>query len=205
MEGWALMLYTGSMNNLTKALDEVAVYTEGFAFDYTSQLNPDERPGEQEFLKGYDPTKYGVEPEQVVETADNIIFVIEENVLKVLLIERGNHPFKGFWCTPGGFVDKGESLADAAFRELQEETGVEVAELTFVGSYNHPWRDPRLHHMVMNAFMTVLEETPNFAAADDASAAKFVPVKDIYNGTLEVGFDHSQSIADAVNILLRNR
>lgn len=197
------MLYTGIMDKLMKALNEVAAYTKGFSFDYDTYPSPDTRPGETEFLAGYDPARYGVEPEQIVETADNVVFVVEDDVLKVLLIERGNHPFKGFWCTPGGFVDKGESPADAAFRELQEETGVEVAELTFVGSYNHPWRDPRLHHMVMNVFMTVLDDIPEYEAADDAAAAKFVPVVDVFTGKISVGFDHSQSVADAVNILLQ--
>jgi len=64
---------------------------------------------------------------------------------QVLLIQRGNEPFKGSWCLPGGFVDEFEPLNDAAARELQEETSVDPSNVPLlqVGAYGDPGRDPR--------------------------------------------------------------
>ena len=57
-------------------------------------------------------------------TVDLVIFTIAEDDLKVLLIRRGQEPFKGRWALPGGFVEIDESLERAAARELKEEVGV---------------------------------------------------------------------------------
>ena len=56
-------------------------------------------------------------------TADCIIFGFDGGKLKVLLIERGQDPYKGKWAFPGGFVQMDESCEDGALRELEEETG----------------------------------------------------------------------------------
>ena len=62
---------------------------------------------------------------------------------RILLVQRGTEPFAGSWALPGGFVDQGERVHDAAARELDEETGVTVASLTLLGVYDTPGRDPR--------------------------------------------------------------
>jgi len=61
----------------------------------------------------------------------------------VLLIERAHDPFAGAWALPGGFVEQGERVRDAALRELAEETSVSADELTLLGVYDTPGRDPR--------------------------------------------------------------
>jgi len=57
-------------------------------------------------------------------TVDIVLFYHHEDSLEVLLIKRAREPFEGHWAFPGGFVDKDESLEDAAARELLEETGL---------------------------------------------------------------------------------
>ena len=62
-----------------------------------------------------------------------------------MLIKRKNNPFKGFWALPGGFVEYGETVEQAAIREAREETGISVDLKNLVGVYSDPGRDPRGH------------------------------------------------------------
>ena len=59
-------------------------------------------------------------------TTDQVIFGFGEGELRVLLIRRGNEPFKGKWALPGGFMDMDEDAETCARRELEEETGLKV-------------------------------------------------------------------------------
>ncbi|MDR1422131.1 MAG: NUDIX hydrolase [Coriobacteriales bacterium] len=63
--------------------------------------------------------------------------------MKVLLIRRGHEPSKGWWALPGGFVNRGEMIAEAAARELMEETGLSGLRLTQLLTFSEPDRDPR--------------------------------------------------------------
>ena len=77
-------------------------------------------------------------------TADVVLFAGPAEDLSVLLIRRGRPPFRGQWALPGGFVDEGERVIDAARRELLEETGIAWDEdLLQVGTFGDPGRDPR--------------------------------------------------------------
>ena len=78
------------------------------------------RAGEPEFLRGYDPGEF---PPFAV-TVDLAVFTIRAGVLTMLLVQRRDHPYRGDWALPGGFVRAGESAEEAAGRELAEETGV---------------------------------------------------------------------------------
>ncbi|HPC81679.1 MAG TPA: NUDIX hydrolase, partial [Methanofastidiosum sp.] len=64
---------------------------------------------------------------------------------KLVLIKRGKEPFKDSFAIPGGFVEYGEAVESAAIREAKEETDLEVAELSLLGIYSDPNRDPRGH------------------------------------------------------------
>jgi len=72
-----------------------------------------ERIGEAEFLRNYDMTQY----DRPSYTAD--VLAIREN--QILLIQRGNHPYKDYWALVGGFVEMSEDIDAAAKRELMEE------------------------------------------------------------------------------------
>ena len=76
-------------------------------------------------------------------TVDVVVFTIENDDLKVLLIQRDLEPFEGQWALPGGFVDIDESLGHAAKRELKEETGVSANFLEQFYTFGRPDRDPR--------------------------------------------------------------
>jgi 8-oxo-dGTP diphosphatase len=66
---------------------------------------------------------------------------------QILLIERKKEPFKGYMVLPGGFVNEGERVEDAAKREVKEETSLDIVLLEILGIYSEPKRDPRGHVM----------------------------------------------------------
>jgi 8-oxo-dGTP diphosphatase len=76
-------------------------------------------------------------------TVDVVALSTGSGTLRLLLVQRGNPPFVGQWALPGGFVEQGEQVADAAPRELAEETGLRVDMLELLGVYDTPGRDPR--------------------------------------------------------------
>jgi 8-oxo-dGTP diphosphatase len=128
-------------------------------------------------------------PKTPLLTVDCVVFDADD---RLLLIKRANPPFKGAYALPGGFVDVGETVEDAALRELREETGIEGEVLRLVGVYSDPGRDPR-GHAVSVAFLVRAKST-RVKGGDDAAAAMFV--SDWRNARL--GFDHARIVADAL-------
>lgn len=101
--------------------------------------------GEKEYLGSYQIDDY-----QRPSVATDIVVLRRrpgtagcERLFSVLLIRRGEHPFMSKWALPGGFVRPGESVEQTALRELQEETGLTEINLTQVGVFSNPGRDPR--------------------------------------------------------------
>ncbi len=118
----------------------------------------------------------------------------EAQVPDILLIRRGNDPFKGSWALPGGFVDPGEDLPEAARRELKEETGVSaVQEFIEVGAFGKPGRDPR-GRTVSVAYLIIVDIIPSVNAGDDAREAMWFKVDDLP----DLAFDHQQIIDRAI-------
>jgi 8-oxo-dGTP diphosphatase len=135
-------------------------------------------------------------------TADVVAFAMRPSTgLSVLLVKRGNPPFKGRWAFPGGFVDEGEDVERAARRELAEETGLSTRRirLDLLAPYTAPRRDPR-HRTVSIAFLAALGPDVEPTAGDDAADAAWVPVAELL-GTRRLAFDHAQLLSDGLERL----
>jgi len=144
--------------------------------------------------EGYDPSQF---PPFAV-TVDVVVLTMSEGVLQVLLVSRGEAPFKGMWAIPGGFKRPSETLDEAAKRELTEETGVDAASLlTQFGAYADPERDPRMN-VVTIAYLAVVRDVGEIVSGTDAAAAALTPVSDVLNEKLDLAFDHLRILHDAV-------
>lgn len=158
------------------------------------------RPGEQDFLGTYLPADFP----PFALTADLAVFTIRAGLLCVLLVQRGDHPYRGYWALPGGFVRADESADEAAYRELAEETGTTfTGHLEQLRSYSDPGRDPRMR-VVSVAYVALAPDLPDPHAGGDAAAARWWPVEDLNTGHAaspdapDLAFDHAQILADAL-------
>ena len=128
-------------------------------------------------------------PKTPALTTDCVIF---DDSGRVLLIRRGNEPFKGTYALPGGFVDIGETVEEACRREVREEAGIEIEGLRLIGVYSDPKRDTR-GHTVSAAFMARPVASAMPQAGDDAASVEWVAD---WRG-VELAFDHAQVLRDA--------
>jgi len=135
----------------------------------------------------------------VAVTVDIVVLTIRDEGLCALLVRRGEEPFAGAWALPGGFVRRDETLAEAARRELREETGLGDSRIHLeqLASYGDPGRDPRLR-VVTIAYLALTPDLPLPAAGTDAAAARWVEISDPLNGTYPLAFDHGQILTDGV-------
>lgn len=124
-------------------------------------------------------------------TADCVV-IAKENEPKVLLIRRGNEPFKGCWAFPGGFMNMEETAEQCAVRELEEETGLKVTEIKQIGAYSKVDRDPR-GRTVTVAYLVVIDKAEAVKGGDDAAKAQWFPI----SGLPKLAFDHEEIMKDA--------
>lgn len=115
----------------------------------------------------------------------DIIIRVED---KIVLIERREPPWG--WALPGGFVDYGESLEDAARRKAREETGLELKDLRQFGAYSDPQRDPRQHNI---SFVFTAEGEGDLRGGDDAAGAGLFSLGDLPD---PLCFDHAGILED---------
>jgi 8-oxo-dGTP diphosphatase len=126
-----------------------------------------------------------------VEKPELVVDIVIKTRRGVVLVKRKNEPFRGRWALPGGFVDYGEKVEDAAWREAEEETGLKLKLRGLVGIYSDPNRDPR-GHMVSVCFSAQPVGGKMRAKSDAAEVRVFkkIPWK-------ELAFDHAKILKDA--------
>ncbi len=127
------------------------------------------------------------------ETPKLMVDVVVPAEEGVVLIRRGSDPFEGQWALPGGFVEVGETVEEAAVREAAEETGLAVELARLVGVYSDPGRDPRGHNVSVAFLASVLGGQPS--ASTDASEVSILDP-----GAVELAFDHRRIIDDALSL-----
>ncbi|MBP5716345.1 MAG: NUDIX hydrolase [Bacteroidales bacterium] len=155
-------------------------------------------------------------------TADTVVFAYDQKdgILKVLLVERGNEPFRGKMALPGGFLEiktkvdadglvteeKNETLEQCARRELKEETGLEVNFMKELGTFSTPGRDPR--GCTISSVFYAISQPVNVRGGDDAADVHWFPVREILkaiesmpNGFSFLAFDHDEIIKRAFHQL----
>lgn len=145
----------------------------------------------EEFLKNYTTDAY----EKPSVTVDTLLFTIDtqetkdirktaDKELKILLIKRKGHPFKGQWAIPGGFLNMDETLEEAAYRELKEETNVDNVYCEQLYTFSELNRDPRnrltapkVRILTVGYLALVPKDDITAKAGDDAEDVAWFTVK----------------------------
>ncbi len=142
--------------------------------------------------------KYVYDWPRPMVTVDAAVFTFSGDKARVLLINRGNEPFKGKWALPGGFVGMDEELEDAVVRELAEETGLATVRLEQMRTFGTVGRDPRGRQITIVFTGIATEGQDKIKAGDDAAQAQWF---DIENLPKDMAFDHNEVVRFAIENL----
>ena len=126
-------------------------------------------------------------------TADCIV-ITREAEPKVLLIQRGDQPFKGGWAFPGGFMNMAETTEQCTIRELDEGIGLRVSKIQQIGVYSKVDRDPRGRTITV-AYLAIVDEPIAVTGQDDATKAQWFPI----DALPPLAFDHEDIMQDAIS------
>lgn len=128
-------------------------------------------------------------------TAD-IVVITKESNSRILLIQRANEPYKGYWAFPGGFMEMNETTEQCAIRELKEETGLDLREMKQIGCYSGVDRDPRGRTITV-AYLASIDEPQDVQGLDDAANAEWFFINDLP----KIAFDHEIIMSDIIKQL----
>lgn len=124
-------------------------------------------------------------------TTDCVVFGVDGDKLKILLIERGNEPYKGYWAFPGGFLNMDENATQGALRELAEETGLRLDHIKEFGTFTDVNRDPR-ERVISIAFYALIDKAV-VKGGDDAAKAQWFAIDELP----PLAFDHNKMLKKA--------
>lgn len=143
---------------------------------------------EKQFLKNYNIRDYDVP----LATVDMAIFTIKDDQLHVLLVKRAQHPYKGWWALPGGFVDVklDKALGDTARRKLKEKTGISTPYLEQVETVGNGDRDPRGWSITMAYFALLPWRNIELVANSSSEEIKWISVDQVLDAQ-KLAFDHA--------------
>lgn len=130
-------------------------------------------------------------------TTDIVIFTIEDEELKVLLIRRANDPFRGKWALPGGFIFNNEGSQDAALRVLKSKAGVQNVYLEQLYTFDNSGRDPRGRVCTIAYFALIPRHKIKFKNGKNIQMPSFFAVKNLP----KLAFDHKNIINYAISRL----
>lgn len=138
------------------------------------------------------------EREVALVASDMVVLTLRDDVLHVALVRRAASTEHGKWALPGGFMTRGESAEEAAYRELREEVGIAEDDVVLeqLRTYTDVARDPRPERVVSVAWMVFGARLPELTAATDALEAAWVPVDVAL--TMPLAFDHHRILTDGV-------
>lgn len=146
--------------------------------------------------------KYVYDWPRPMVTTDAAVFCFSRGKAKLLLIQRGRPPFKGQWALPGGFVDMDEELADAAVRELAEETGLYGVTLQQLHTFGTIGRDPRGRQITTVYWGIAEKNNTKVQGGDDAAAARWFDIDQLPE---HMAFDHHEIACFAIGRFKRTR
>ncbi|MGZ9235689.1 MAG: NUDIX hydrolase [Anaerolineales bacterium] len=135
--------------------------------------------------------------EQPAVTVDLVIFTVNDDMLKVMLIKRTDEPFADRWSIPGGFLRTSESLEDAALRVLNEKAGVKNVYVEQLYTFGDPNRDPRARVITVTYFALISWKDLVQPASGKVSDLMWAPV----NHLPKLAFDHREIVEYAVKRL----
>ncbi len=144
-------------------------------------------------LTDYDPSQY----KKMSVAVDLLVFTIEEDRLKLLMIEREEEPFAGKLALPGVFVGIDETLDAAAKRGIREETGLKDIYFEQLYTFGDVKRDPRMRIISVSYMALVPLEKLSFKAGKRTKDAYLVDVEELLASDRTVAFDHKKIISYA--------
>lgn len=135
--------------------------------------------------------------EQPAVTVDLVIFTVNDDTLKVMLVKRAEEPFADRWSIPGGFLKVSESLEEAALRVLKEKAGVENVYVEQLYTFGDPDRDPRARVITVTYFALIPWKDLIPPPSDKVTDLMWAPV----NRLPKLAFDHKMIVEYAVKRL----